>query len=285
VTATTTTGRRPKQVGVPRVLLHLTLVSWGLISLAPLLWMLSASLQTNQEIYAGIRLIPASLNWDNYVEAWQKASFNLFLGNSILYTVTIVLGTVVLGAMAAYAFARLQFPGKDALYYAFLVFMFIPIPGAFIPLYVVLARLDLLNTRLGYILPMINGGIPFAIFVLRSFFEQMPREIEEAALVDGASRLQIFTRIAYPLARPAIATVVIFTVLGTWNEFVLASVVFDDRDLMPLQVGLLTFQGSYFSQYGLIMAGTTITTLPMLLVYVIFQRHIINGVMAGAVKA
>ncbi|MGV8968009.1 MAG: carbohydrate ABC transporter permease [Cellulomonas sp.] len=281
----TPSARRSKPpLKAPRVLLHVALAIWGLASVIPLVWMISASLQTNAEIYGGVHLIPKSPQWSNFVQAWQQSSFSVYFVNSVIYTVAVVAGTVFLASLSAYAFARMRFPGKRALYGALLVFLFIPIPGAFIPLYLVLANLHLLDTQLGYILPMINGSLPVAMFILRAFFEQLPKELEEAAFIDGASRLQVFTKIAFPLARPAVATVVILTVLGVWNEYVLASVVFSNQALLPLQVGLLAFQGSYFSQYGLMMAATTITTLPIVIVYLMFQKNIIRGVMAGAVK-
>lgn len=264
--------------------LHVGLIAWGIVSLLPLLWMVSASLQSNAEIYSGVHLIPEQFRWDNYVKAWQQASFSTYTWNSLLYTVSTVVGTVVLASLAAYAFARMRFPLKNVIYFSLLAFLFIPLPGAFIPLYVVLAKLGLLNTQVGYILPMINSSLPVALFILRRFFEEIPQEIEEAAFVDGASRLRVFLQIAFPMARPAVATVVIMTALGAWNEYILASVVFNDQNLLPLQVGLQTFQGAHFSQYGLMMAATTITTIPIVLVYIAFQRHVINGVSAGALK-
>ena len=276
--------RRVKRFTVRRTFLHVGLIAWGVISVLPLVWMVSASLQTNAEIYGGVHLIPEDPQWGNYVQAWDQSSFSDYFFNSVLYTVSVVGGTILLASLSAYAFARMRFPGKNVLYGAFLIFLFIPIPGAFIPLYLVLANMGLLDTQLGYILPMVNGSLPVAMFILRAFFEQLPRELEEAAFIDGASRLQVFAKIAFPLARPAVATVVILTVLGVWNEYVLASVVFSNQALLPLQVGLLTFQGSYFSQYGLMMAATTITTLPIVVVYLLFQKNIIRGVMAGAVK-
>lgn len=269
---------------IGRLGLHLGLIAWAIASLLPLAWMVSASLQSNAEIYSGVHLIPQHFLWDNYVKAWQQASFSTYTWNSLLYTTSTVVGTVVLGSLAAYAFARMQFPFKNVIYLSLLAFLFIPLPGAFIPLYVVLARLGLLNTQLGYVLPMINSSLPVALFILRRFFEEIPQEIEEAAFVDGASRLRVFAQIALPMARPAVATVIIMTALGAWNEYILASVVFNDQKLLPLQVGLQTFQGAHFSQYGLMMAATTITTIPIVLVYVIFQRHVINGVSAGALK-
>jgi multiple sugar transport system permease protein/raffinose/stachyose/melibiose transport system permease protein len=246
--------------------------------------MLLASVQSTQQIYAGVQFIPHELNWDNYVQAWGQATFGRYLGNSVLYTSSVTALVLVLATAGAYAFARLRFPFKNFLYYLILVFLFVPIPGQFIPLYVILVKLGLADTRIGYILPMVNASLAPAMFILRRFFEGVPREIEEAAMVDGASRFRIYRSIAVPMAKPAIATVAILTVLSVWNEFVLALIVFSDQELMPLQVGLQTFQGTYFSEYGLMMAALSISTIPVVAVYVAFQRFIIKGIMAGAVK-
>jgi ABC-type glycerol-3-phosphate transport system permease component len=273
-----------KRVRVGRIFLHSGLLLWGLIAVVPLLWMFSASLQTDQEIYKGIKLIPNALKFSNYAQAWTKANFSTYFFNSIFYTVAIVAGTVVVSAMASYAFARLSFPGKNIIYIALLIFLFIPIPGEFIPLYVLLVKLRIIDTRIGYILPMINSGIAVSIFIMRAFFEDIPKEIEESAKMDGASIWQIFWRIAMPLAKPVIATIVIFTALGVWNEFTLALIVFSNRDLMPLQVGIMNFQGTFFSQYSLMMAATSIATIPAIIVYLFFQKSIIQGIMSGAVK-
>lgn len=267
-----------------RAILHLVLIGASLTAVLPLIWTVSASLQSDQEIYAGLHLIPESWQFDNYIRAWTGAMFDTFTFNSVLYTVSVVLGVLAVASSTAYAFARIRFPGKNILYYAFLVFLTFPLPGSFIPLYVLLVNLNLVNTRLGYILPMINASLPVAIFILRSFFEQIPREIEEAATIDGASRWSIYRRIVLPLSVPALATITIFTALSVWNEFLFALVVFSDQKLMPLQVGLMNFQGTFFSQYGLMMAATTMTMIPALVIYMIFQRHIVRGVMAGAVR-
>jgi len=269
---------------VRRFALHAILIGWTLVSVLPVLWMLSASVQSTEQIYSGVSFVPETWEFDNYRRAWQDAEFDRYMGNSVLYTVTITSAVVLFASMAAYAFARLRFPAKNVIYSVLLAFIFVPMPAAFIPLYVILVRLGLVDTRLGYILPMINAHLPVAIFLLRRFFESLPREVEEAALVDGAGRIRIYAQIALPLAKPAIATITILTVLGVWNEFTLALIVFTDNSLMPLQVGLQVFQGTYFSQYGLMMAAIAITTVPVIVVYLCFQRFIIRGVMAGAVK-
>ena len=266
------------------IALHILLIIWAVISIFPAGYMVLASFQTTQQIYQGVQLFPQHMTFANYLSAWSKASFGQYFFNSVLYTTSVTFMVLLLGTMAAYAFARLKFFGHNVIFYILLAFLFIPIPGQFIPLYVILVRLHLANTMLGYILPLINSSMPVTIFILKSFFEAMPLEIEESARVDGASRFRIYWNIAVPLAKPAIATVGILTVLSVWNEFVLALVVFSDQKLMPLQVGLQTFQGTYFSEYGLLLAALTIATIPVVVVYLAFQRFIIEGVMAGAVK-
>ena len=264
--------------------LHLALAVIALVCVLPLIWTLSASVQTDQQIYSGLHLVPRGLHWDNFSRAWHQAQFSKYFANSVFYTVAVTVGTVALAAAAGYAFARLQFPLRNVTFYGLLAFLAFPIPGSFIPLYVMLVTLHLVNTPLGYILPMINANLPVAIFMYRGFFAQIPTSIEEAALIDGASRFQVFRRIAMPLARPATGTVVILTALSVWNEFLLALVVFSDNNKLPLQVGLMTFQGTFFSRYSLMMAATTITMGPALLIYAFFQKSIIKGVMAGAVR-
>lgn len=263
---------------------HLGLIVWAVGSVLPMVYMLSASFQPTEDIYAGISLWPGRWTFDNYRESWRGADFGVYLGNSVLYTTVTTAAVLVFGAGAAYAFARLRFPGRELIYTALLVFLFLPIPGVFIPLYTVLVSLNLADTRIGYVLPLINASLPVAVFIMRRFFEQLPEEIDDAARMDGAGPVTIFWRIAVPLARPALATVAILTVLNSWNEFVLALIVFSDESLMPLQVGLQTFQGTYFAQYGLMMAALTVSTVPVVIVYLLFQRNIIKGITAGAVK-
>jgi len=278
----TTMGRWRYRNG--QTLLHLSLVVAAGACVVPLLWTLSASVQTDQQIYGGLQFVPHGLHWGTYGQAWHEAKFSTYFANTVFYTAAVTIGTLALASAAGYAFARLRFPFRRFVYYSLLAFLAFPIPGAFIPLYVLLVQLHLVNTALGYILPMINANLAVGIFMFRGFFQQIPRSIEEAAMIHGSSRFQIFRQIALPLARPAIGTVAILTALSVWNEFLLALVVFSDQSKMPLQVGLMTFQGTFFSRYSLMMAATTITMGPALLLYAFFQKSIIKGVMAGAVR-
>jgi len=273
---------RGKKIAV-NTLIHVFLLTVSVTCLFPLLWMISSSLKTQEMIFRDMSLIPSEVHFENYVRAWMDGGFGRYFLNSIFYTVSVVVGIIVISSMAAYAFARFTFPGRNLFFTMFMVAMMIPIPGSFVPLYILLTKLGLRNTAFGYILCMINVGLSTSIFLLKTFFEKMPKELEDAARIDGCSKLGIWWHVALPLAKPVLAVVVIFNALNVWNEYVLALIIFDSRRLMPLQVALTTFQGEFITQYPLLMAGLTITALPIILVYLLMQKYIVKGVTQGAV--
>jgi len=262
---------------------HFFLILVSLTCIFPLVWMFSSALKTQATVFSDMSLFPAHPHWENFYLAWTRGGFGVYFFNSIFYTVTVVTGVVLIASLAAYAFARLEFPGKNIFFYMFLATLMIPLPGAFIALYVLLMKLHLVNTRLGYILIQINGGLALGIFLLKTFFEKMPRDLEDAARIDGCGRFGIYWRVALPLAKPAIAVVVIFNALTVWNEYLLAMLLLTNKSLMPLQRGLMVFQGAHVTQYPLLMAGITITVLPIVLMYILMQKYIIAGITAGAV--
>jgi len=262
---------------------HFFLILVSLSCIFPLVWMFSSALKTQATVFSDMSLFPAHPHWENFYLAWTKGGFGIYFFNSIFYTLTVVIGVVFIASLAAYAFARLEFPGKNIFFYLFLATLMIPLPGAFIALYVLLMKLHLVNTRLGYILIQINGGLALGIFLLKTFFEKMPRDLEDAARIDGCGKFGIYWRVALPLAKPAIAVVVIFNALTVWNEYLLAMLLLSNKSLMPLQRGLMVFQGAYVTQYPLLMAGITITVIPIVLMYIVMQKYIITGITAGAV--
>jgi len=263
-------------------LIHIFLISVAITCLYPLLWMIVSSLKTQEMIFKDISLIPRQFHFENYVLAWSQGGFGRNFINSITYTVAVVFGIVIVSSMAAYAFSRLRFPGHRVLFFMFMAAMMIPIPGSFVALYVLLNKLHLRNTPIGYILCMINVGLSTSIFLLKTFFDKMPKELEDAARIDGCSKLGIWRHVALPLAKPVLAVVVVFNALAVWNEYILALIIFDNRQFMPLQVALQTFQGEFVTNYPLLMAGLTITALPIILVYLLMQKYIIKGVTQGA---
>ncbi|MDD5020770.1 MAG: carbohydrate ABC transporter permease [Endomicrobiaceae bacterium] len=263
---------------------HIILILVALTCIFPVFWMLSSSLKTQEEIFTKISLLPETWQWSNYIEAFVKAEFGMYFLNSVIYTVVGVVCIIFITSLAAYGFARLEFWGKNFFFYLLISTLLIPIPGIFVPLYLLLKKMALLDTRTGLLLCYISGGLAFGLFLLRSFFEELPKEIEEAALIDGCSRFGIYWRIALPLAKPAIATLVILNCLAIWNEFLLALVVLQDTAKMPIQRGLMVFQGTFITDYPLLMAGLTIATIPILIVYLLMQKHIVKGIAAGALK-
>lgn len=263
--------------------IHIFLFIVAVSCLFPLVWMVGSSLKTQGTIFSDMSLIPNQAHWENYILAWREGGFGRYFLNSILYTVSVVIGIIVISSLAAYAFSRLKFPGKNIIFYTFMAAMMIPIPGSFVPLYVLLNKLHLRNTQIGYILCMINVGLSTSIFLLKTFFDKMPRELEDAARIDGCSKLGIWWHVALPLAKPVLAVVVVFNALNVWNEYVLALIIFDDKKFMPLQRAIMVFQGEFITQYPLLMAGLTITALPIILVYILMQKYIVKGVTQGAV--
>lgn len=271
-----------------RLVTHIFLIAVSLACTFPLLWMFGTALKTQQSAFSDLSLFPRHPHWENFCIAWTKGNFGIYFLNSIFYTTIVVIGIVLVASLAAYAFSRLQFPGRDFFFYIFLAAMMIPLPGSFVALFVVLKKLHLTEgfilPRLGYILALINVGLSLSIYLLKTFFDQLPQDLEDAARVDGCSRLGIWWHMALPIARPAIAVVVIFNALNVWNEYILAMLILQEKSLMPLQRGLMVFQGAHMTQYPLLMSGITITVIPILLIYLIMQKHIIAGITAGAVK-
>jgi len=263
-------------------LIHLFLISVAITCLYPLLWMASASLKTQDVIFQDISLIPRYFHFENYANAWRQGGFGQNFINSIIYTICVVFFIVIIASLAAYAFSRFKFRGRTLLFIMFLAAMMIPVPGSFVALYVLLNKLHLRNTPIGYILCMVNVGLSTSIFLLKTFFDKMPRELEDAARIDGCSKLGLWWHVALPLARPVLAVVVIFNALNVWNEYILALIVFDSRKYMPLQVALQTFQGEFVTNYPLLMAGLTITALPIILAYLLMQKHIVKGVTSSS---
>ncbi len=252
--------------------------------LFPLVWMFSSSLKTQSTIFSDMGLWVSHPQWQNYYHAWTRGNFGQYFFNSLFYTTVVVLGVILTSSMAAYAFSRLKFPGRNFLFILLISTMMIPIPGSFIALYVLLVKLGLVNTRLGYILPQVNGGLALGIFLLKTFFDKLPQDLEDAARIDGCNKFQVYLHVALPLAKPAVAVLAVFNALAVWNEYLLAMLVLSDRTLMPLQRGLMVFQGAHITQYPLLMAGITISIIPILTLYFLMQRYIVAGITAGALK-
>jgi multiple sugar transport system permease protein/raffinose/stachyose/melibiose transport system permease protein len=264
-------------------LTHLFLLTVAVSCLFPIFWMIRSSLMTNQTIFTDHAFWPAQAHWQNYAEAWVKGKFAVYFLNSLLYTVSVVFGIVVISSLAAFSFSRLHFPGRDVLFYMFVAAMMIPLPGSFVPLFVLMNKLHLVNTRIGYILCMTSAGLSLSIFILKAFFDKMPADLEDAARIDGCNRLQIWWHVALPLAAPALAVIVIYNALNVWNEFILANLLLNDKGLMPLQTGLMAFNGAFLVDYPVLMAGLAMTAMPIIVAYFVMQKYIVKGSFSGVI--
>ena len=265
---------------------HVFCLSVAIFCVFPLIWALGISFKIPSEVFSGSggfsNFIPEKMQWSNYAVAWTQGGFKTYLFNSVFYSICVVVPIIFISSLAAYAFSRLDFPYKNILFFLLIFQLMIPIPGAIVAIYVLLQKFGLIDTRIGYILPQINAGLAFSIFILRIFFDKIPKDIEESAYIEGCNHFQVYWGISLPLVKPALAVVSVFNVLNVWNEYLLASLVFSTDALMPLQKGLIRFQGSNVTNYPLLMAGVIIVTVPILIVYFCMQKYIVSGVVAGA---
>ncbi|GMN98787.1 carbohydrate ABC transporter permease [Parageobacillus thermoglucosidasius] len=267
-----------KRATIGKGLLYAVLVTYAIITLIPFLWALSSSFKTIEEIVSGtISFIPKQITLDNYKQIFlEQKMFPRWLLNSTIIAVAVTVLNLLFNSMAGYALARLQFPGKKPLFIIILAVLMIPAQVTMIPNYLILKQLGWLNSYQGMIVPtMINATF---IFMMRQFFINFPKELEEAAELDGLSRLGIFFRIVLPLARPALAAQAIFIFMGSWNDFMRPLIILSDPQLFTLPLGLNSFKGQYISYWNYIMAASMVFTLPVLVIYAFFNRYFIKGI-------
>jgi raffinose/stachyose/melibiose transport system permease protein len=255
----------------------------ALATVVPLLLLLSGSLMSGDEVNGGA-ILPRALQLSNYSQVWVGSAFFTYFLNSVLYAAIIVPTTLLLSSMSAYAFARLRFVGRSLAFGLFLSVLMFPISVLVVPMFSVLDTLQLLDTRWGYMLAVLSGTLPLSTFILHRFFRVIPREMEEAAMLDGASVWTTYWRICLPLVRPGLAAAAVLTLVAVWNEFLLAVVVFRTQELMPVQQGLLQFSSTERPDQQLMLAAAALAIIPVLVFYVLAQKAVTRGVMEGAVR-
>jgi raffinose/stachyose/melibiose transport system permease protein len=263
---------------------YLVLSTVALLCIVPFLWVWSSAFKTPIEISASPFGLPQNPTLDTLVRAWVQGRLGKYFLNSVIVSVPIVFFTVLLSALAGYAFAWHRFRGEKVIFYAFLIGLILPFQSIMIPLYYTLNNVHLLGTYWAMIVPSVALGLPFGIFIMRAFFQGLPAELADAARVDGCNDLGVFWRIMLPLATPGMTTLGIFTFLGAWNSFLIPLIFMQREELRPLVVGLMFFESRYTRDFSLIMAGVTIVSLPVIVVYILFQRQFIQGLTAGALK-
>lgn len=268
----------PRRLG-----LIVLLVAGAAAMVFPFLWMLSTSLKGDEVLFVTPpQLVPDPLVFDNYATVASDFPLLRWLFNSVVVAVAVTGLQVATSAMAAYAFARFEFPGRDKLFVLYLATLMIPFQVLIVPLFIEMTELGFVNSYPGLILPLIVS--PFGTFLLRQSFLGLPRELEEAAFIDGAGHWTVFTKIVLPLAKPALAAFSIFAFMASWNAFLWPLVIVNSDRLMTLPLGLATLQGRYTTAWNLVLAGSTISVLPIVAVYLMAQKHIIRGVTLSGLK-
>jgi multiple sugar transport system permease protein len=267
----------------PLSLWHLVLAPTAAVMLLPLAWVVITSIQRPSDaLQFPPVLLPRALHWQNYPDAWRAAPFGHWFLNSTVVASAAVLGNLTVGALAGYAFARIRFLGRGVLFVVLLATLMVPLQVLIIPTFIIVRLLGLVDTLPALILP--NLVTPFSIFLFRQFFRTLPLELEDAARIDGASRLTVLTRVVMPLSTPVLATVAVITFLWTWNDFLWPLVVVSSDSHMTLQLGLASFQGAHSTQWALLMAGTVMSQVPILALFFVCQRWFVQSVALSGLK-
>jgi multiple sugar transport system permease protein len=262
---------------------HLILLPLAMMMLIPLVWMLVTSLQTLDETrHFPPVLVPHGLQWQNYTQVLQQAPFGRWMLNTFIVTTLVVIGNLIFCSLAGYAFARFKFFGRDVLFMLVLATMMIPFQVIMIPTFLIVRKLGMIDTLGALVVPNLAGA--FGIFMLRQFFRTLPIELEEAARIDGASRLGVLVKIVLPLSGPVLATLAVVTFLWTWNDFLWPLITIYSPQNMTLQLGLLTFQGAHQTNTNLLMAANVMSMIPVLLLFLLAQRYFIRGIATSGLK-
>lgn len=265
--------------------LWIALAVVAVVWVAPFVFIVFTSLKTPDAVTStGAFSPPTDIAWGNYAGAWNRGNFANSFFNSVIITVVKVPIGLVLSAMAAYALAKMKLKYGKVLLLLVVFGTMIPFQVMLAPLFTLVNSLGLIDTYPGVILPYIAFGVPYQVFILHGFFKSIPKELSEAALIDGATHFTIFRRIFLPICLPVLAALLILDFVSTWNEFAMALVLLQDRGMWTLPLGLMSFQGQFSSDYGQLNAAIVMTVLPATLVYLIFQRYFVSGLTSGAVK-
>ncbi|MFD4555419.1 carbohydrate ABC transporter permease [Streptomyces sp. NPDC058469] len=278
--------RKKKEGTVLNAFSHGMLILWAFMVVMPLAWAVMTSFKSDSAIFSSPWALPDKLHFDNWARAWTDANMSDYFFNTILVVAGSLIGTLVLGSMAAYVLARFDFPGNRFIYYLFIGGMSFPVMLALVPLFYVVNNLGLLNTIHGLILVYIAYSLPFTVFFLTAFFRTLPTSVAEAAFVDGASHTRTFFQIMLPMAKPGLISVGIFNFLGQWNQYMLPTVLNTDPDKRVLTQGLVQLAASqgYKGDWSGLFAGLVMAMLPVLAAYIVFQRQVVQGLTAGALK-
>ena len=277
------TGQRSLGFRLRRIALHAVLMSTGVLFMLPFVWSISTSLKPMADLFQVTpSLIPSEIRWDNYSAVFDAAPFLRFYVNTIAVTIARTLGQVFIASLAAFAFAQLRFPGRDAIFFVLLAGLMVPDQVLIVPRFVIMRQLGWLDTYQGLIIPLIFSS--FGAFLLRQYFLGIPKDFQEAATIEGANPFQIYRDIYLPLARPALAAFGFLAMLYSWNEFLWALTVTSSSDMRVLSVGLALFQGQYFTNNAVLLAAANMSTFPLLIAFLFFQKQLVEGITLSGIK-
>jgi raffinose/stachyose/melibiose transport system permease protein len=267
-----------------QTLYYLIAVIWGLVTFYPILWLLISSLKTNYELLASPWTFPSIPRFENYVAAWRIAKIGVYFFNSVLLTTLPLVASMIVGVVAVYPISRLNLKVTVVLYLIFVFGTIIPVNSLLVPLFIMLARLKLVDTQLGLLLFYTATNIPFNVFILYGFMRSIPVELDESALIDGAGFFRILFSVIVPVVKPAIVTAAILNFLNKWNEFMFALTLLSTQLKRTLPCGLVYFADRFAMNYAPMFAGLVLSVIPIILFYLLMQRQVIAGLTAGAVK-
>lgn len=272
-----------KRFRISHLLLNLLCILLCVIIYAPICWIILNSLKTNQELFKNSLALPKHWLFSNYLKAWNLGLYRYF-GNSLLVSAASLIGILVLSSLLAYGLTRFRAKGTGVIFIIVLGGMALSEQVALVPLYKILKAVKIYNTYWAVILPYIAFRIPFTVFLMRSYFISIPKELEEAAIVDGYNSLQIFTKIIVPISKPVFASCAIVNLNFVWNEFLFANVFLNNKAIQTIPIGLMTFKGDLKIDYTTTLAGLIIASLPLIILFMSMSRQFVRGLTAGAVK-
>jgi len=266
-----------------RLIIHAILLAGAAWALFPFVWMVSSSLKGYAEASAAQTFLPTRWLFSNYINAWNAVEyFPRYFGNTIFIAAATVLGVLITSTLAAYAFARMEFPGREALFILLLATMMIPFEVTLIPNFILISNLKWVDNYAALIIPWVASA--FSIFLLRQFFRSIPQDLYDAAVIDGCSNFRFLATIVVPLSRPALITSALFTFLSSWNSLMWPILVTNRPEMRPIQVGMAAFIGEAGTQIQLLLAAVTISVIPVILIYLVLQRWFIEGIATAGIR-
>jgi len=269
---------------IGKIFIYLLLLLVVLITVLPFVWMLSASIKSDREVFQmnPFVLIPENPHWDNYMKVWTKIPFAVFIKNTVILTVVVTILQLFTSSFAAYAFAKLEFSGKKQLFLAYISTIAMPWQVYMVPQFLMMRKMGLNDTLLAMV--VLQAFSAFGVFLMRQFYMGIPDSLCEAARIDGMNEFRIYANIMLPLSKPALATLTIFTFVATWNDYLGPTIYLKSEMKKTIQIGLQRFIGQYSSEYGLIMAGSVISLIPVLIVFLLLQKYFVEGIATSGVK-